>query len=349
MASEPSAASTRSAPREPPLETLLTTSAGVAPCQQVALSVVAPVYGCVGCLEDLVDRIESAVAPLVNSFEVILVDDAGPGDPWSRILELAETRPWIRGIRLSRNFGQHNAITAGLSVTKGSRVVVMDCDLQDPPEAIAKLLAAADRGFDVVFARRLNRRDNVVKKFLSWVFYRVLTWLTQQPHDHSTANFGVFSRRVVDAVVAMPESERFFPSLVRWTGYSMTNVDVQHSARSEGRTGYSICRLLGLAMSVMLAYSDRPLRFVVAIGAAFSLIAFGLVGLALYLYFKGEIQVAGYTSVIASIWLVGGAVIACLGVIGLYVGRIFLYSKKRPHYLIADIINNSSVPVARPE
>lgn len=303
------------------------------PCQ---LSVVSPVYGCVGCLEDLVDRIAAAVVSLGTEFEVILVDDGGPGEPWARIVELAANRPWLRGIRLSRNFGQHNAITAGLAESRGLRVVVLDCDLQDPPEAIPVLLAEAERGPDVVFARRLNRRDGLFKRLLSWGFYRVLSWLTKIPHDHSTANFGVYSRRVIDAVLAMPESERFFPSLVRWTGYSVSTVDVQHSPREDGRSGYSLRRLLSLAGSIILAYSDRPLRFVVGIGGLFSLTAFILAGIAVVRYLHGDIQVAGYTSIIASIWLVGGASIACLGVIGLYVGRIFVHAKRRPHYLIAS-------------
>lgn len=306
---------------------------------RVCVSVVSPVYGCVGCLEDLIDRIAAAIAPLASEFEVVLVDDRGPGSPWERILELALTRPWLRGIRLSRNFGQHNAITAGLAEARGEHIVVMDCDLQDPPEAIPKLLAEARRGHDVVFARRLNRQDGMMKRLLSWGFYKTLSWLTEIPHDHTTANFGIYSRRVIDAVVALPESERFFPSLVRWTGYSSHAIDVQHAGRGEGRSGYTIGRLLKLAASIILAYSDRPLRFVVGIGGVFSILAFVLAVIAVVRYLHGDIQVAGYTSIIASIWLVGGAAIACLGVIGLYVGRIFVYTKRRPHYLIADRVN----------
>lgn len=307
-----------------------------APHISPALSVVAPVYGCAQCLEDLVDRTAAALSGHAGSFEIILIDDASPDGAWSRITEMAAMRPWLRGLRLARNFGQHYAICAGLEHAVGERIVVMDCDLQDLPEEIPVLLDAMVDGIEVVFAQRTSRQDALFKRGASWVFFRLLSWLTGVQQDHSTANFGVYSRRVVDAVNAMPERERCFPLMVKWTGFRSVSVPVKHAQRADGRSGYSFKRLLRLAMGIILSYSDKPLRLVVRIGLVFSAVAFAMVVLSLVRYLHGDIQVAGFTSIVASIWLVGGMTIFCLGVIGLYLGRLFVDAKARPYYLIAE-------------
>src|SRR5690606_21312335 len=180
------------------------------------LSVVSPVFGCIGCLEELVERISATLADKVAALEIILVDDGSPDGAWERIVELSRLNPCVRGVRLSRNFGQHYAIAAGIEHARGDFVVVMDCDLQDPPEDIPALLERAELGYDAVFARRMARRDGPFKRFASWAFHRLLSYLTDVAHDHSTANFGVFSRKVIDTVNAMPESDRCFPLMVKW-------------------------------------------------------------------------------------------------------------------------------------
>lgn len=315
----------------------------------IAVSVVSPVYGCKGCLEDLVDRIQAALAPRGESFEVILVDDASPDDAWSRIVELAAERPWLTGLRLARNFGQHAAIAAGIEAAAGDRLVVMDCDLQDPPEGIPALLQALDDGHEVAFAQRKDRQDSPFKRFTSWAFYRTLSWLTGVRQDHSTANFGAFSRKVIDTINAMPERDRCFPLMVKWTGFRGTTIPISHSARAEGRTGYSLRKLLRLATDIILSYSDKPLRMVVRLGLAFSLVAFSMVALSLLRFFKGDIQVAGFTSIIASIWLVGGMTIFSLGIVGLYVGKQYNDSKGRPYYIIGGTTRRAAVATPRAE
>jgi dolichol-phosphate mannosyltransferase len=299
------------------------------------ISVVSPVYGCRGCLEDLVDRVAAVLQPTA-SFEVVLVDDASPDNAWPRILELAQTRPWVRGLRLSRNFGQHYAIAAGIEHARGDRIVVMDCDLQDVPEEIPALLSALDEGVDVAFAQRLDRQDGPLKRFGSWAFFRLLSWLTGVQQDHTTANFGAYKRKVIDAVNRMPERERCFPLMVKWAGFQCVKVPVNHARRTEGKSGYSFKRLFKLAANIILSYSDKPLRLVVRLGLLFSALAFALVTISVIGFMRGDIQVAGYTSVIASIWLVGGMAIFCLGIVGLYVGKQFNDSKGRPYYIISE-------------
>jgi len=216
---------------------------------------------------------------------------------------------------------------------------VMDCDLQDPPEEIPRLLARADEGFDVVFAGREDRQDSVFKRLTSFAFYKTLGYLTNMPQDHTTANFGVYSRKVVDTINRMPESDRCFPLMVKWTGFRSSVVPVQHAERSIGRSSYSLGKLIRMALNIVLSYSDKPLRLVVKAGLLFSMFSLLIVGLSVYRYYHGDIAVAGYVSIIASIWLLGGIMIVCIGVVGLYLGRLFNAAKGRPYYIVDEQVN----------
>lgn len=296
------------------------------------VSIVVPVYGCAGCLEDLVDRCLLACAGRV--VELLLVDDASPDGAWARITELAARHAAVRGVKLSRNFGQHAAIRAGLAHARGARVVVMDCDLQDRPEEIPALLQRLDDCVDVVQAQRTGRRDGWRKRLASRLFYALLSWLGGAPFDHRIANFGAYSRRVVDLVLAMPESDSCFPLMVRWTGLPATTVEVTHAARAEGDSSYTLRRSLRLALAIVLSHSDKALRMVVALGLGVSGVALAVVLAAVVLFFSGYTGVAGYTSIIASIWLLGGILLSSLGVVGLYVGQVFRDVKARPAYVV---------------
>lgn len=308
------------------------------------LSVVSPVYGCAGCLEDLVDRVDAVARAMNMPHEVILVDDCGPDDSWPRIQELARTRPHVVGLRLSRNFGQHAAISAGLKHCRGDIVVVMDCDLQDVPEEIPGLIAALQGGHDIALARRVDRQDSIFKRFLSAGFYAVLSWLTGVKQDHTVANFGAYRRIVIQSVNAMPEANRFFPLLVRWTGFRSTKVPVQHAERAIGRSSYSMGAMLRLALDVAISYSDKPLRITVSVGIAFAVIAGMVVAYSLFQYFSGNTAVAGFTSIVASIWLVGGVTQVSIGIVGLYLGRVYVEAKARPAFLVAEVAGATEPP-----
>jgi len=280
--------------------------------------------------------VSAALLPRGETFEIVLVDDASPDDSWSRICEIAATKPWVRGLRLTRNFGQHAAISAGLHHARGVRVVVMDCDLQDSPEELPRLLDALGNGVEVALAQRVDRQDGALKRLSSWSFYRILGWLTDSPHDHTTANFGAYARKVIDTINAMPESERFFPLLVRWTGFHTVLVPVTHGRRDHGRSSYNLRRLLQLATNVAISFSDKPLRLVVKLGFAFAMFALCVAAFSIYRYVIGDIRIAGFTSVIASICLVGSVIMSSIGILGLYLGRLFNDMKKRPHFIIAE-------------
>ena len=303
------------------------------------ISVVSPVYGCAGCLRDLCRRLGETLSTLVDSYEIVLVDDASPDEAWNVVREICAADPRIKAVALSRNFGQHYAIAAGLEHARGDFVVVLDCDLQDRPEEIAALYAKAREGYDIVFARREERQDGWFKRNASRVFIAVLNRLSGADYDYRTANFGIYARVVIDAVRSMGDRSRFFPVMVRWTGFRSASIPVQHEARREGRSAYSLRKLARLALDIVLSSSDKPLRLVALLGIIVSIVALGMTGYSLVRYLHGDVTVAGYTSVIASMWLLAGVVLFCMGIIGLYVGRVFESVKFRPTFVVRERLN----------
>jgi dolichol-phosphate mannosyltransferase len=302
------------------------------------ISVVSPVYNAKAILADLVDQLTKVIKPLNRDFEILLIEDGSKDKSWEEIEKLCLQYPEIKGIRLSRNFGQHHAITAGLTLAKGEWVVVMDCDLQDQPSEIPNLLSKAREGYDVVLARRVLRQDGFFKKLSSSIFYFVLSWLTGMKHDPTIANFGIYSRKVIDAINSMPESIRYFPTMVRWVGFQTTSISVEHAKRKKGKTSYNFKRLLNLALDICLAYSDKPLRLVIGAGFLISILGFIFAVIMIVQALRGEILVLGYASLIVSIWLLSGLVIFITGVVGLYVGKCFEGIKRRPSFVISEKI-----------
>lgn len=312
----------------------------MAPQSELDVSVVSPVYSCRDCLGSLVEGIAQALDSRGLAYEVILVDDGSPDGAWERIAELAAQHREVRGVRLSRNFGQHPAIDAGLKHTRGEWVVVMDCDLQDSPATIPELYdKAVGGGYDAVFAQRRDRQDKASKRLSSWAFYFVLSWLTGVSQDSSTANFGIFHRSLIDVVTSMPERDKAFPLMVRWVGGRIGYQPVAHAARAHGKTSYSLSKLVRLATHIVLGYSDKPLKLVAGGGIACAFVSFLMVALSVILFVNGQIQVAGYTSLIAATWLLGGLILFSVGVVGLYVGQVFANVQGRPSVVVAEVFD----------
>ncbi len=305
------------------------------------LSIVSPVYNAEKIIPALVERIESSIQKITVDYEIILVEDCGPDNSWEIIENIAKTNLKVVGIKLSRNFGQHYAITAGLDQAKGDWVVVMDCDLQDQPEEIEKLYKKAQEGFDIVLGRRFDRKDRFFKKFFSKMFYRTLGYLTGSEQDETVANFGIYNKNVVKAVVSMRESIRYFPTMVKWVGFKSTKVNVEHDDRGEGESSYNLKKLINLALDIILAYSDKPIRLLIKTGLLISFISVLVAFIYFIKWLKGDVLVLGYTSLIISIWLLSGIILSTLGIIGLYVGKTFEGVKNRPIYIIKKIINNN--------
>jgi len=301
------------------------------------ISIVSPVYRAEKTIPVLIERLEKSIQKITDDYEIILVEDNGPDNSWEVIQAFAEKKEKIVGIALSRNFGQHYAITAGLDYAKGEWVVVMDCDLQDQPEEIEKLYNKAQEGFDVVLARRFERKDRFLKRFFSKVFYRSLGYLTGSEQDESVANFGIYHEKVVEAVCSMRESIRYFPTMVKWVGFRTTKVDVDHDNRLEGESSYNFKRLIHLAMDIILAFSDKPIRLLIKFGLIISVLSVIVAFIYLVKWLTGGVVVLGYTSLIVSVWLLSGVIISTLGIIGLYVGKTFEGVKQRPIYIIKKI------------
>ena len=300
------------------------------------LSIVSPVYRAEELVDELVRRIQASLTGLTENYEIVLVDDRSTDGSWARIEAQAARDPRVRGLRLSRNFGQHRAVTAGLDYCRSEWVVVLDCDLQDRPEEIPALFAKARQGYDLVLARRTHRQDSRSQKLLSQLFYRVLSYLTETPQDPAVANFGIYHRKVIGAVLAMRESIRYFPTMVRWVGFRVGYLDVTHAERPAGRSSYAISQRLHLGLDILLANSDKPLRLTVKLGLILSGGAFLLVPITLVRYWVGQITQPGYTSLIISIWFFSGLLLAVMGMVGLYIGKTFEQVKNRPIYLVDE-------------
>ncbi|MDD2984921.1 glycosyltransferase family 2 protein [Flavobacterium sp.] len=304
------------------------------------LSIVSPVYRAEKELEELVTRIKNATPTSVLALEIILVDDYSPDESWREIERLSRIYPEIIGVKLSRNFGQHYAITAGLDQATGDYIVVMDCDLQDKPEEISKLLQKAQEGYDIVLARRFNRQDSFMKKLFSKTFYKTLGYLTGSKQDATVANFGIYKKNVIKEVSSLRESIRYFPTMVKWVGFKTAYVDVEHASRQQGESNYNLKKMLNLALDIILAFSDKPLRLIIKLGMSIAFISILMAIYAIYSKMTGEVSVSGYASLITSIWFLSGCILITLGVIGLYVGKIFEGVKNRPLYIVEKKVNS---------
>ena len=298
------------------------------------ISVVVPVYKAENCLEELYRRLNAAIEPITRDFELILVEDCGGDRSWQIVTELARRDARVKGLQFSRNFGQHCAITAGLDRCDGDWVIVMDCDLQDRPEEIPRLYAKAREGYEIVLARRGKRNHPLAKRMLSWVFYRSFSYLADMEYDPQAGNYRIISRKVVASYRSMREQSRFFGSLVNWMGFPTASVDVQHADRHDGQSTYTFDKLWQLATETIIAYSDKPLRLAIRFGFITSLAAFGYGAYILLLFVFYGSPVQGWSSLIASLYFIGGIIISILGIIGIYLGRTYDETKRRPLYLI---------------
>jgi len=300
------------------------------------LSIVSPVYKAEKIIAKLVSEIKNNVKGITEDFDIILVEDGSPDDSWQEIEKQCEIDPRVKGIRLSRNFGQHYAITAGLDHAFGKWVIVMDCDLQDRPDEINNLYKKAQEGFDIVLARRLVRKDGFIKRISSKLFYSFLSYLTGTKQDPSIANFGIYNKKVIAAIMLLREPIRYFPTMVKWVGFKKCMLDVAHDFRYSGKTTYNWQKLFRLSLDIMLTNSDKPIRLIVKLGLVIAAISFFFGIRVYYGYITHKITVPGYTSLQISIWFIGGMIMVVLGIIGLYVGKIFEGVKNRPIYIVAE-------------
>lgn len=306
------------------------------------ISIVIPVYKAENCLDELYRRLRASLETITPNFEIILVEDCGGDKSWELIERLAEEDPRVRGLQFSRNFGQHYGITSGLDHCNGDWVVVMDCDLQDRPEEIPRMYAKAQEGFDVVLARRGRRSDPFLKRFTSWLYYLVFNYLADMDYDGETGNFRIMSRKVVESFCTLRERLRFFGGLVAWMGYPTASIDVQHDERFAGQTTYTFRKLWKLASETIIAYSDKPLRLSIRFGFIISALAFAYGSYIFYRAVAHDVPITGWSSLIVSVYFLGGIIISILGILGVYLGKTFDEAKRRPLYIVRRKTFNES-------
>jgi len=298
------------------------------------ISVVVPVYKAETCLQELYRRLRLSLEPITHDFEIVLVEDCGGDHSWDLIVELSRIDQRVKGIQFSRNFGQHYGITAGLDHCDGDWVVIMDCDLQDRPEEIPRLYAKALEGYDVVLARRGKRKDPPVKLLSSWLFYKLFLYLTELTYDEQVGNFRIISRWVVESFRKMREQLRFLGGLINWMGFRTASIDVEHAESYHGKSTYTFRKLWKLATETIIAYSDKPLRLSIRLGFLMSLFAFVFGSYIVVRALLYGTSVMGWSSLLVSLYFLCGIIIANLGIIGIYLGKIFDETKKRPLYII---------------
>ena len=306
-----------------------------------------PVFGCADCLAALHARLTDSVRTITDRYELVFVDDRSVDDGWAVLVRLAREDPHVRAFRLSRNFGQDAAITAGLTQATGAWTVVMDCDLQEAPEDIPRLWAAAGEGYDIVRTVRRGWRHSAFRRNASRM-YRRLTLETDVRPDYS--NLSLLSRRVVDAFLRLEDRDREYMIALDWLGFDSTAVEIEHHERHAGESGYTLRRLVRVALDGMFFRSTVLLRLVVLLGFLVAFAGIVVAGFEVADYFlEPEKSVPGYTSLAVLLLVLTGFIIVSVGVVGLYVGRIFEQVKNRPLFLIDQQVAGAepSLPTAR--
>lgn len=303
------------------------------------ISIVIPAYRCAECLEELYRQLKATLETIDPDFEIIMVNDASPSYDWDVIRTLAQADPRVKGINLSRNFGQHHAITAGVDYTRGDWVVVMDGDLQDQPHEILKLYNKAREGFDVVFGRRVDRKDSFFKILCSRAFGWFYNFLSNIKVDTTTGNFSMVSRQVVRNYLKLRESSRSYGMSILWCGFKVGYVPIDHGDRFAGKTSYNLRRSIHLAIESISSQSNKPLRMSINAGFLMSALSFLFALVIVLRKLLWGIPVSGWASMIVSLYFIGGLLMANLGIIGLYLGKVFDETKGRPIYIVRDVVN----------
>jgi dolichol-phosphate mannosyltransferase len=301
------------------------------------ISIVIPVYNEFDNLFELHNRLRRVLTDDMKvAYEIIFVDDGSDDASWRAICELRDKDSNVRGIRFSRNFGHHFAVTAGLDFAQGDHIVLMDADLQDRPEEVPGLYQKLKEGYDVVYATRTTRDDPVLKKVSSKLFYMLFKILARVEIPPNTGIFRIVNRRTADSIRLCREKARVMIALMTWTGFSQTGIETRREARHAGKTKYNIIKLLRLAVDGITSFSYVPLRIASYVGFAISCIS---VLLGFYMLIKKVffgIPILGYASIIIAILFIGGIQLLIIGIMGEYVGRIFTEVQNRPLYLIKE-------------
>lgn len=303
---------------------------------EIVYSVVVPIFNEEEVLNELYRRLTAVMEKLDGKYEIIFVDDGSKDKSFQILKDLHQKNRKIKIIRFSRNFGHHIAITAGLDYSQGDAVILMDGDLQDPPEEIPKLHEKFKEGYDIVYALRKRRKDPLLKKINSKLFYKIFKMLTKIEIHSYSGIFRIMSRQVVDGLKDCREKSRFITALMSWTGFSHIGVETGRDARHWGKPKYNLFKSIELAMDGITSFSYAPLRIAIYIGFFVGLLSFiiGIYMLIKKLFFG--MPVSGYASLIVSVFFIGSVQLFILGIVGEYIGRIYTEAQNRPMYVVKE-------------
>ena len=310
------------------------------------ISIVSPVYRASEIVQELVRKIEGSVSKITGDFEIVLVEDGSLDNSWEIIEKLCKSNACVKGIKLSRNFGQHLAIIAGLTYAKGDYVVVIDCDLQDNPEYIPELYKKIKEGYDIVYARRKKRNHNSFKDITAFVYYKFLSLISEYDFDPNIGSFSIINRKVVDSFLMLNDYKSGYLGLLKWLGYKYAYVEVGRSDRYTGKSSYTLKKLFDHASRLTISYSNRLLLLSIYIGVLFSTLSFIGILYLFYQYFFIGYRI-GWTSIMVMISFVGGIIMFLLGILGLYIGAIFDQVKSRPLFLVEQALNTEEEMYAK--
>lgn len=301
------------------------------------ISVIIPVFNEEENLHALYDRLVNAVTSITNEYELIFVNDGSKDNSLNIIKSFITLNKQIKYIDFSKNFGHQLAVFAGLEHAIGNAIVIIDADLQDPPELINDLYKKLQSGYDVVYAQREHRKGESWHKLLTAnLFYRFINQLSEVPIPLDTGDFRIISKKINDIIIAMPERNKFLRGQIAWTGFNQTSLLYKREERYAGKTNYSYSKMFAFAFDGITAFSNLPLRLATYLGFVVSLFAFFAIVYTLYQKYINHDTVQGWSSLMVSILFIGGVQLICLGIIGEYLGRIMDNVKQRPLYIIRE-------------
>jgi len=307
----------------------------------IEISIISPVYKAEKIVDELVNRIMATLERMQVSYEIILVEDGGPDNSWEKILENCQKHTQVKGLKLSRNFGQHYAISAGLKEASGNYAVVIDCDLQDNPIYIEEMYARAKEGFDIIFTHKHKRKHSFFKNLTAKIFFYIFNYLSENKFakaNEAVGSYSMLSRKAVDAFCQIQDTHRHYLMLLRLIGFQSTSILIEHETRYEGKSSYTFTKLVAHAINGITSQSDKLLRISIGTGFFFFILSLLWVMVLVILYFTRGL-VPGYTSLMAVILLSTGLILISIGVAGIYIGKIFEQTKNRPLYFIDKRIN----------
>lgn len=301
------------------------------------ISIIIPIYNEEKNIQPLYDRVKKVAESISPSHELVFINDGSRDQSLALIRELAGKDTSVKFINFSRNFGHQIAVTAGLEGCKGKQIVIIDADLQDPPELIIEMRKKLAEGYEVVYARRKKRQgETFLKKYTAKMFYRTLAKITSVNIPLDTGDFRIMDRKIVDVLKDMPEQQKFLRGQIAWAGFRQTYIEYDRDQRQAGETGYTYKKMIRFALDGITGFSNLPLKFATIAGFIVSGVTFLISLYALYARFISKDYVPGWTSLILAVLFIGGVQLISIGIIGEYISRLSANVRKRPLYIVED-------------